>query len=63
MLSNIKKDLEKVGGSLVDMEWRLFKEWQRVIPSEPFYAYKYSSVLKRALKENIKTDNLFEANV
>ncbi len=54
----MRKELEKVHGQLTEIEWRLFKEWQRVIPNEIFYAYKYDSIIKRATKEEIKTDNI-----
>ena len=52
--------MNQVTGTLVDMEWRIFKEWQRVCPKEPFYAYKYESIVKRAAKEKINIDNLKE---
>ena len=54
------KLINQVSGMMVDMEWRIFKEWQRVCPEEPFYAYKYESIVKRAAKEKINIDNLKE---
>lgn len=47
-----------IGGQLCDAEWRIFKEWQRVIPDEPFEAYKKHSLIKRAMREGINTDNV-----
>lgn len=47
---------------LLDIEWRLFKEWQRVVPNEPFETTAYKSIRKRAAKEGINTDNIIEIN-
>ena len=59
-LAEIHSELNKTRPFLIDMEWRIFKEWQRVIPDEPFSAYGYKSIVKRAAKEGISIDNLIE---
>lgn len=57
-INNIEKQLRPIQGQLCDMEWRIFKEWQRVIPDEIFEAFKKESIIKKAKKENINIDNL-----
>jgi len=53
-LAEIHSELNKTRPFLIDMEW------QRVIPDEPFIAYGYKSIVKRAAKEGISIDNLIE---
>lgn len=52
--------MQGIGTTLCDCEWRIFKEWVRVIPDEPFYAFKYESIKKRALKEGLNISNLYQ---
>ena len=48
--NSISRQIMSLHTQLCDQEWRIFKEWQRVIPEEPFYAFKYESIKKRATK-------------
>ena len=63
-LGELNSSIQKLNTYLTDMEWRIFKEWDSVIPDEIFYAYKYESILKRAVKEKISIKNLkqYESN-
>jgi len=60
--NEIASNISKINPLLTDIEWRIFKEWQRVIPDEPFFAYAYNSIVKRATKEGLNVDNLINAN-
>lgn len=46
-------DIQAIHSYFVDAEWRIFQEWYRVCPEEPFEVY-FKSTLKRAEKSQGK---------